>query len=239
MASNLLSRLLPSNPAGRSIYDDLRAHDEASESDLEEQAGLALDEENLRFQDDELGIADVFSGEDSRITSGSTAYVNTRRQKLPHGVGNNVKGNPQGRRSKFFAQSPRLLEEDGDDDVPASLLIEDNELPHPSMQSQPRTRPPKTQKRQAPITGPSSRETRAHWEAAQAQQRLHQDEENISSAPQSIPQSTGLLSGNAREKAIWRWINTTNLDNFIREVYDYYTGAGMFCILLEKALNLA
>jgi autophagy-related protein 9 len=75
MTSNLLSRLLPSNPSARSIYDDLRAHDEASESDLEEQAGMAIDEENLRFHDDELGGVDVFNGEDSHLTTESTAYL--------------------------------------------------------------------------------------------------------------------------------------------------------------------
>jgi autophagy-related protein 9 len=238
MASNLLSRLLPSNPTGRSIYEDLRAHDEASGSDLEEQAGLALDEENLGFRDDELGNADAFNGEDSRMTTESTAFLAGQRQKQPHGAGVETRGKPQSARSKFFAQSPRLLEEDGDDDVPASLLIEGNDLPGHSVPSQPRVRQPKSQKRQPPIPGPSNRETRAHWEAAQAQQRLHQDDENVP-GPQPIGRNIALLAGSAREKAMWRWINITNLDNFIKEVYEYYTGSGIWCIVLEKALNLA
>jgi autophagy-related protein 9 len=237
MASNLLSRLLPSNPTGRSIYEDLRAHDEASGSDLEEQAGLALDEENLGFRDDELGNADVFNGEDSRMTTESTAFLAGQGQKQPHGAGVETRGKSHSGRSKFFAQSPRLLEEDGDDDVPASLLIEGN-LPGPSVPSQPRVKQPKARKRQPPIPGPSNRETRAHWEAAQAQQRLHQDDENIP-GPQPIGQNIALLAGSAREKAMWRWINITNLDNFIKEVYEYYTGSGIWCIVLEKALNLA
>lgn len=233
MASNILSRLLPANPSGRSIYDDLRAHDEGSESDLEERAGLALDEENLNFRDDELRAADVFNGEESRLTTESTAFL-TQQQRQPRG--NKSSGKSQSGRSKWVAQSPRLLEEDGDDDVPASLLIEGHDLAGPSSTKPPRSRPGKHQKRGPPVPGPSSRENRAHWEAAQAQQRLHQD--NDFEGPIPIRKS-GSLSSNAREKAMWRWINTTNLDIFIREVYDYYNGAGMWTIILERVLNLA
>jgi autophagy-related protein 9 len=239
MTSNLLSRLLPSNPTGRSIYDDLRAHDEAFESDLEEQAGLAIDEENLRFHDDELGNAEAFNGEESRITTGSTAFLTGQQQNRTQGAGERSRGKPQGRRSKWIAQSPRLLEEDGDDDVPASLLIEGDDTPDPSAPFQPRIRHAKPQKRESAIPGPSNRETRAHWEAAQAQQKLHQDDENPPTGPQRVRQNIGPFSGTPREKAMWRWINITNLDNFMKEVYDYYTGSGLWCITLERALSLA
>jgi len=237
MTSNLLSRLLPTNPAGRSIYDDLRAHDEGSGSDLEERAGLALDEENLRFRDDELGNAEVFNGEDSRITSESTAFLPDPRDRS-HGRGTDRRGKTQGDRSKWLPQSPRLLEEDGDDEVPQSLLIEGNEMPGPSSPSQPRVRHTQQHsKRQPPIPGPSNRETRAHWEAAQTQQRLHQD--LVPERPEPTHQRAGMLTGSARDKAMWRWINVTNLDNFMAEVYDYYLGAGMWCILLERGVDLA
>ncbi len=233
MTSNLLSRLLPTNPAGRSIYDDLRAHDE--ESDLEEQAGLALDEENLGFRDDELGNADAF-GEESRITTESTAFLTGQQHNRQQGAGNKLRGKS---RSRWMAQSPRLLEEDGDDDVPASLLIEGNDHPPPTSPPKPRPRQGKAQKRNAAIPGPSNRETRAHWEAAQAQQRLHQEEDNSFGIPPPARHSFGPLVGSAREKAMWRWINVVNLDGFIEEVYEYYRGAGIWCIVLEKALNLA
>ncbi|KAH8661633.1 autophagy-related protein 9 [Tricladium varicosporioides] len=234
MTSNLLSRLLPANPAAHSIYDDLRAHDEASESDLEEQAGLALDEENLRFHDDELTNAEVFNGEDSQMTTESTAFLHS---------GNRTAGKGPGQRHKVqgqsaWAQSPRLLEEDGDDDVPESLLIEGND--NPTTPNKARTRQTKSQKRQPAIPGPSSRENHAHWEATQAQQRLHDDSGNTAvAAPQPTQARTGLHTGSARDKAMWRWINVTNVDNFMREVYDYYLGKGVWCMLLEDALNLA
>jgi autophagy-related protein 9 len=237
MTSNLLSRLLPTNPAGRSIYDDLRAHDEATESDIEEQAGLALDEENLGFRDDELGGADAFNGEDSRITTESAAFL-TGQQAQQQREGSHQRRNPRGARSRWLAQSPRLLEEDPDDDVPASLLIEGDDMPGLNAPSQARTKSVVTQRKQNAIPGPSTRETRAHWEAAQAQQRLHQDEENVQGPPQPARQNIGLLAGSPKERAMWRWINVINLDNFMMDVYEYFVGAGMWCIVLERVLSL-
>jgi autophagy-related protein 9 len=236
MASNLLSRLLPTNPSSRSIYDDLRAHDEASQSDIEERAGLALDEENLLYHDDELGNADVFIGEDSRITSASTGFPGGQQNNQGARTGPR-RNKTQGSHPRWLAQSPRLLEEDGDDDVPASLLIEGNENPDSNTPIPPPNREAKAKKRQSAIPGPSTRETHAHWEAAQAQQRLH--EESVPrNARQSEQPTMALLTGSARDKAMWRWINVINLDNFIKDVYDYYIGSGIWCIVLSRALNL-
>lgn len=239
MASNLLSRLLPTNPSGRSIYDDLRAHDGAeSDADIEERAGLAIDEENLGYHDDELGTADAFNGEESRITTESTAFLAGQQNDRTQGAGVGPSRRNKTQRG-WFAQSPRLLEEDGDDDVPASLLIEGNERPGPNSPSQPRVRDGKPNKRQPAIPGPSNRETRAHWEAAQAQQRLHQDdEERVPNALQTEQPTARLLTGSPRDKAMWRWINVINLDNFMEQVYTYYTGSGIWCILLFRVLNL-
>ena len=238
MTSNLLSRLLPTNPSGRSIYDDLRAHDGAAESDadIEERAGMAIDEENLGYHDDELGNADTFNGEDSRVTTKSTAFLTGQQNDRTPGAG--VRASSRNKSQKgWFAQSPRLLEEDGDDDVPASLLIEGNERTGPNSPNHPRVST-KTNKRQPAIPGPSNRETRAHWESAQAQQRLHQDDEDrTSSARQSEP-TARLLTGSPRDKAMWMWINVVNLDNFMQQVYTYYTGSGIWCILLFRVLNL-
>jgi autophagy-related protein 9 len=236
MTSNILSRLLPSNPPARSIYDDLRAHDEASESDVEEQAGMALDEENLGFHDDELRNADVFNGEDSRITTESTAFLGGQQ---PAPTNDSQRRKAQKGRSRWFAQSPRLLEEDGDDDVPASLLIEGHDNPGLGAQNPPRNRQIKVQAKEAAIPGSSNRETRAHWEAAQAQQRLHRDQDaGIPGGPLTPQPKISLLTGSSREKAMWRWINVTNIDNFIKDVYDYYTGSGIWCIVLTRVLEL-
>ena len=232
MASNILSRLLPANPAGRSIYDDLRAHDEASESDIEEQAGMAIDEENLGFRDDELGDADMITGEASHATTESSAGRQLESRPLTGRSGNRVQTN----RSKWLAQSPRLMVDDGDDDVPASLLIEGHEH-NTGAPVQPRKSQSKSQRKQLAIPGPSDRENRAHWEATQEQQQLH-EEAGSRKRPRNMSLNLGLLTGNPREKAMWRWINITNLDHFIGDVYDYYTGFGIWCILLTRVLDL-
>ena len=41
-----------------------------------------------------------------------------------------------------------------------------------------------------------------------------------------------------RERALWRWINVVDLDGFLTEVYIYYIGNGIWCIALERLLNL-
>ncbi|RDL31849.1 Uncharacterized protein BP5553_09251 [Venustampulla echinocandica] len=237
MTSNLLSRLLPTNPTARSIYEDLRDHDEASESDIEEQAGLALDEENLRFRDDELGDAEAFNGEESRITTESTAFLTGHRSRS-EGRGPEQKGKAHDGRSKWLPQSPRLLEEDGDDDVPESLLVEGNAIPEPRTPAKPRARQTKQSNSHPAMPGPSGRESRAHWEATQAQQALHQDHANTTTGQPQVRSRPGLLMSSAKDKAMWRWANVQNLDNFMKEVYDYYLGSGMWSIVLERALNI-
>jgi autophagy-related protein 9 len=229
-----LSRFLPANPSGRSIYDDLRAHDGAddSDADVEERAGMAIDEENLGYHDDDLRV-DLFNGEDSQITTESNAFLPGQRNNQTQG---RARSRPKKSDSRW-AQSPRLLEEEPDDDVPASLLIEDNEGPARSSPTQARSTGAKGKRRQEPIPGPSNRETRAHWEAAQAQQRLHREEEER--VPDRRPEPAAkLLTGTPYDKAMWRWINVVNLDSFILQVYDYYTGSGVWCILLSRVLGL-
>ncbi|KAK9247987.1 autophagy protein Apg9-domain-containing protein [Lipomyces tetrasporus] len=42
-----------------------------------------------------------------------------------------------------------------------------------------------------------------------------------------------------RERALWKWANVENLDNFLQEVYDYYLGNGIYSITLSRIINLA
>ncbi|AET41374.1 autophagy protein ATG9 Ecym_8078 [Eremothecium cymbalariae DBVPG len=41
-----------------------------------------------------------------------------------------------------------------------------------------------------------------------------------------------------RERALWKWANVENLDVFLQDVYGYYLGNGLYCIMIEKLLNL-
>ena len=64
------------------------------------------------------------------------------------------------------------------------------------------------------------------------------------SRPQASSSSSGARQGgalyalDAREKALWNWVNVENLDGFLQEVYCYYEGNGIYSIALSRALNL-
>ena len=228
MASNILSRFLPPALGTPSVYETLRQHDESSDqSDIEERAGMAIDEENLggRFQDHELeeGLFDAAASHVTEATPGKSRATSQEPSRRA------------GQRSKRFQKSPRRDEADEmDDEVPQSLLIEGDQHTHPPTLEKPHneTRPP-------PVAGPATRETRARWQATEEQQRLHQDM-NSARPQRRIPARHGqpLATLDPKEMAMWRWANVENLDNFLKDVYDYFLGNGIWCILLSRALNL-
>ena len=61
-------------------------------------------------------------------------------------------------------------------------------------------------------------------------------------AAQTLPQhhsSPKPMRGlDARERALWNWVNVYNLDAFLQEVYAYYEGKGIYPIALTRGLNL-
>jgi autophagy-related protein 9 len=222
MASNLFSRM-PS----RSFYEELRGGRDRSYDAGDDRAGL-LDEENLNhdFHDRDLERAEELGVNDSHSVLGELSNPTGR-------------GRGKGGRTGRPHLAPRGTgwpphHDEVDNDVPASLLIEHRDG------GAPQTHQPRDAGHgSAAMPGPSH--ARAHWEAAQAQQRLHSDDmsgpaRRGNAAPRSL--FTGASSGNARNRAEWRWANVSNLDKFIREVYDYYLGCGIWCILLERALHL-
>ncbi|ODQ66948.1 APG9-domain-containing protein [Nadsonia fulvescens var. elongata DSM 6958] len=40
------------------------------------------------------------------------------------------------------------------------------------------------------------------------------------------------------ERALWKWANVENIDLFLHDVYSYFLGNGIYCILLSRALNM-
>ncbi|KAK1826858.1 autophagy protein Apg9-domain-containing protein [Podospora conica] len=224
MASNVFSSRMPS----RSFYEELRGGRGGDSDGGDDRAGL-LDEENLNhdFHDrdleraEELGVHDGHSvlGEQAHPTGRGRGRPNSRPHRAPRGGG----------------WPPH--HDEVDNDVPASLLIEHRGGGQPG--------PSGVQQHREPPHGnpamPGPPHARTHWETAQAQQRLHSDDmlgpaRRGNAAPGSF--LTGAISGNARKRAEWRWANVSNLDRFINEVYAYYLGRGIWCILLERALHL-
>lgn len=227
----------------RSIYEKLQAHDELLDaSDIEDQAGMDLDEENLGtgFNDYELEHAAAFEDDaSSRITTESTTFPSPPNRRT-----SSTKGNGRNHRHATWANtSPGVLGDggdgDADDDVPASLLIEDDEhTQHPSPLQQ-RTNTLPSRHGTGAVPGPSTREMRSRWEAAQAHQQLHRDDvAQQSGKTRSSKSKPSFVMGSRYDKAMYRWANVRNLDNFVGDVYDYYRGAGIYCILLNRALNL-
>ena len=143
-----------------------------------------------------------------------------------------------------IAHSLHEDDEDLDNQVPASLLIEGNEdegeavplmqraagIPRASAhQAQPSTRQhqPNTQSHNARLP-----QNQRNWEAAQLQQRLHSDDNDFRPPPFSAKPL------DAYQTAMWTWINASNLDVFMSDVYNYYRGYGIYCICLTRALYL-
>ncbi|KAI5854091.1 APG9-domain-containing protein [Durotheca rogersii] len=226
MPPSLFTRLVPSDH--RSLYD--RVQDDP-DGDVERRAGLALDEENLahHFRDDELEHARGLGLGDSRTSTPRSP------ETVPSGARRGVV-----RPERQGAGPSRWLtpEDDADNDVPASLLVEgpsagtSRPSPHRTASRRPRHHT---------MSSPSSGRIQAQWETAQAQQRLHQDE---GYGPSPTRNRTGIPAGRVsfaaspKDKAMFRWASVSNLDVFIRDVYDYYLGAGIWCILLERFLHL-
>ncbi|KAI9840902.1 MAG: autophagy protein atg9 [Sclerophora amabilis] len=244
MTSNLISRLLPPSAGSPSIYETIRQEDEASEtSDLEERAGMAVDEENLRggFEDFELDHAEAAELEESQIPSESTAFMARKNSPLRRPHGSTALQHPRKRTSQqnWTVTPPETNEaEDGDDEVPASLLIEGGEV-LPGVDGGEATRAAPAPSTSNAIPGPTTRETRAQWEATQDQQRLYRETRpGATRTTQKSNIRSGLATLDPKERAMWRWANVENLDNFLKDVYDYFIGNGIWCIVLSRVLNL-
>ncbi|KAF2007876.1 APG9-domain-containing protein [Amniculicola lignicola CBS 123094] len=234
MASNLLSRLLPSASDEPFDMGGVNAPNDRRLSFNSEPHDMDIDEENLeaRFeaQDLENLLEDAASSQIS--TTESTAFLppnNDRRSS--------TRPNAGGPSRPSFWNKPaqvRGAPADDDDDVPESLLLEGIREPAPKA-NQPRLPgeglPP-------PVPGPSTRHTRAQWETTRRQQRLHNEAVNTSRTPRWASSRRGTFATDPKEKALWLWVNITDLDGFLSEVYTYYQGCGKWSILLRRILNL-
>lgn len=223
MSSNIFGHLAPTSRGTRSFYEQLRSRDEEDEEDLEQHAGLNIDEENLRHRLHDFDTEDLTAG-DSRITVGS-AGIRTRDRPVP-------------------LDSPtsrwKAPEDEIDNEVPASLLVESNTTEPPGGAMPHRDAHRGHQRYTHPSTGaPPMPHAGAQWETTMAHQPIHRnaaDTFSLRTQPRSL--TAGKVSGGPREKALWRWVNTTNLDSFMRDVYDYFEGGGLWCILCSNALWL-
>ncbi len=134
MASILLSRLLPPNTSSPSVYETLREHDQLSDtSDIEERAGMTLDEENLgqAFPGHGLNRALEDAAQSQATTESAMLMHHGPSRQQSHGrSGPHRAASRSKTRPKWMQYSRRQLEADeADDEVPASLLIEGDAHP--------------------------------------------------------------------------------------------------------------
>lgn len=120
--------------------------------------------------------------------------------------------------------------EEFEDDVPASLLIEENMrgMNSPEQVSRDVVQDlPVLEHQMHPEWDPTS-----PFASKSPSQITSQHTRNVSIGTNAI------ANVDPREKALWRWANVENLDNFLADVYDYYILKGFWSIILKRILNL-
>ncbi|KAI9676886.1 MAG: autophagy protein atg9 [Caeruleum heppii] len=244
MTSNLISRFLPPREGSPSVYETFRHHDESSDaSDLEERAGMAVDEENLEtdFRDYELDQVAAEGIDDSHFNTESTAFLGANDR--PRQGQDTRPGHTRGKRtggSHWISPLHRPQDaEDGDDEVPQSLLVEGTEDLLPT-HGQSRSAGPSDAQTGSPSTPHTAPQAdRAYSQRTRPIRRPDERSPARASRTSREPRPrTGLIMADPREKALWRWANVQNLDNFLKDVYEYFLGNGIWSIMLSRALNL-
>lgn len=220
MASNTFHQNETSLPDDRQVHRDPRTGRPA-QVNIHHQSTNSVDEENLRHNLDYFDVEALGVGSSRATVDPSTHIVRGESTQFPK-----------------FAATARWADHDEDieNDVPASLLVEANEHV-PDGISQPLDIHHDTP---SPVLGKPDRQTRTHWQPPRTKQQPRHPTSLQNDARVLQPRSlmSGLAPGGRREKALWRWVNITNLDSFMRDVYDYYEGGGLLCILCSNALWL-
>ena len=229
MASNILSRFLPSASDEPLSFDEAHPPLRNDPPPINGHLDMDIDDENFgeHFEEQDLEnlLADA-SG--SHMTTESTAF-------LPHTSDRRTDGRPSqaGPSRQQWGQAEGALIDD-DDDVPESLLLEGTRhVPGTVKKTTPGNDLP------PPVPGPSTRRAIAQWEATRMQQKLHDDGRTAMPARTwAGPRGTGQLIMDPKERALWLWANVQDLDAFLQEVYEYYTGFGIWSIVLRRAIRL-
>lgn len=216
MTSNFISRFTGSTNPSSSIYETIRQHDQDSDaSDIEERAGLSPNSQQ-RYRDG-------FEDHEPARAAFPTARTHSSRQPTRVDKGKGVN------RSRWKgAKSHALMDvEEADDDVPASLLIEDATGAHRSIALPP---PPSS----IPDGLPTFEETgfANHVQDRRASNSNPQ-------RPSTVTNFWGSLANqDPKEKAMFRWVNVLNLDNFLLDVYTYYICHGFWSTVLMRFFNI-
>ena len=233
MTSNILSRILPPNDGSPSIYETIQQHDEDSDaSDVEERAGLSL-----QYTEEEGPYRDSVTGQSSLYPSRTL----TRPQDLQRKASKNKARSATSRLRWLSTTRPLAEVEEAEDDVPASLLIED------AQQDPRRRRQNDALALESPIAqavpqaGHADARIQRQWLKAREQQALYEPEAVVRPLhTETRPRNYNPLAhADRKQKAMWRWTNVHNLDHFLLQTYEYYVGHGFWSIVLRRCCYLA
>jgi len=237
MASTILSRFLPPGNAGSpSIYETIEQYERSLDPhENESRSANAIDDDNLdeRFHDQDLDrmLADAAASE---TTSQSSAYPQINlgypsHHRLP------PKPSSSDRQRWPYDIGLGPIRQDDEDSVPESLLLEHNKDTQALLPQEPRPARETWHELPAPVPGPpKDKTTQRRWDHAQPSRTA--SHAHLTAVPPKSRPTT--LFVDAAETAMWRWTNEQNLDRFLREVYDYYLGKGMWPIMLSKVIGL-
>jgi len=218
---------------------------------------------------EENGEDDINNGEDVDLEAGRSAIFHgsheaKRLSKKSQGkrrVAWNPGASEMGILHPNIHKEDKIHEQDSDDEVPPSFLIE--AASHPMPPSQSKEQPQKqehgrgqalytTEGRKLPPTSPKissiSKSRSPHTPSPVSTSPRPSDlteaptlgEFNYSSSHQGSPSThhKPMRGLDDYEKALWNWVNVYNLDAFLQEVYYYYDGKGIYSIALARGLNL-
>ncbi|KAI9894211.1 MAG: autophagy protein atg9 [Vezdaea aestivalis] len=237
MTSNFFSRLLPPSATDSpSIYETLQQEERLSETpDIEHQAMRRTGTQAAaEYHDYDAVAEDASDGGDSQLEAESTASL--LRRDLEEGATGNLATPHKPRWMATSAALQDALDQDyGDDEVPASLLVE-GAVPRPVRQVSPRPQA-EIELANDPLPGPSTRANVARWQTTMGQQPIHSDE-TFAPRRTQVASMIPLRALSRKQLAEQRWEDVINLDNFLKEVYDYFLGNGIWSILLARLLNV-
>lgn len=238
MTSKLLSQIFNKN--SQSIYETLREnHANNSDSDLDDletRAGMLPNQEGPDQYEE--GMDDNESSFELRHQPPAPASSSFLAQSTQRPFFASM-SRPRGNR-----YTPRRFREedlDDDDDVPASLLFETG-APGSGGANRPSGGTGMGLGDIGGGPGPATEATRKRnkqeqqWAAATAQMHTKGDENEAEAKEVRRQARLGLID--PKERALWKWANVENLDNFLNDVYDYFLGKGIYSIALNRLLNL-
>lgn len=228
MASNLLSKFLPSASDETLENTPLNPeHRRRHSSSTDERNEMDIDEENFGAHFEEQDLAHL-------LAEASSSQMTTESRAVSPDTRRNPASNTNGRGPNWRQPPPpRPVPYEDDDDVPQSLLLEGGLDPAPSSDRHAEGLPP-------PVPGPTTRQTRLQWDTTRQQQRLHdEDRRPVPARGWGQTSRPGHFAADPKEKALWLWVNQTDLDTYMNEVYEYYVGCGIYSILLRRVLSLA